>query len=187
QGAGRGSYAEARPSAPGPSRAGRRVHVPMTLDHLFVRHRMALIVAGAALLAFGAMFGLSWAAGFANIAHRFLGVRWTWVPIALGAEALSYLGYIVAYREVTRAEGGHELRLLRAAALVAGGFAMDEAALKGAGVPAREARARVLGLGALEYLILAPAAMGAALFIVVDAKPDLDAALTFPWIVGVPV
>ncbi len=157
---------------------------------------MALIVAGAALLAFGAMFGLSWAAGFANIAHRFLGVRWTWVPIALGAEALSYLGYIVAYREVTRAEGGHELRLLRAAALVAtgfgvfaaaGGFAMDEAALKGAGVPAREARARVLGLGALEYLILAPAAMGAALFIVVDAKPDLDAALTFPWIVGVPV
>src|SRR5581483_2297404 len=41
---------------------------------------------------------------------------------ALAGEALAYLGYTLAYREVARVEDGRELRLPRLFALVASGF-----------------------------------------------------------------
>ena len=165
-------------------------------EQFYSRHRVAILVGLGGALAFGALFGLAWSAGWGTVLHRFVHVHWTWVPIALGAELISYVGYTVAYREVTRAEGGAELPFTKAAALVAtgfgvfvaqGGFALDEVALRKAGLPAKEARARVLGLGTLEYVVLAPAAMAAALYVVVAARPDLDPSLTVPWIVGVPV
>jgi uncharacterized membrane protein YbhN (UPF0104 family) len=165
-------------------------------EHVYSKHRVAFVLAVAATLAFGALFGLAWSAGPVTVVHRLVHVRWWWVPIALVAEVASYAGYVLAYREVTRAEDGTELQLSGSAAAVAtgfgvfvasGGFALDEVVLKSAGVPAREARRRVLGLGVLEYVVLAPAAMAAALYIVVGAHPDLDEALTLPWIVGVPI
>ncbi len=168
----------------------------MTLDRLYGRHRLALTVAAAALLALGANFGLVWSAGFTAIALRFMHVHWIWIPVALGAEVLSFVGYVLAYREVTRAEGGAKMKLTRAAAFVAtgfgvfvptGGFMLDEAALRSTGLSQSEARARVLGLGALEYIVLAPAAMAAALYVVTDTRDRLDDMLTFPWIVGVPL
>ncbi len=168
----------------------------MTLDRLYTRHRLALTVVAAAVLAFSATFGLVWSAGFAAIAARFVNVNWIWIPIAFGAEILSFGGYVLAYREVARAEGGTELKLSRAAALVAtgfgvfvptGGFVLDEAALRVTGLSHKEARERVLGLGALEYVVLAPVAMIAALYVVLQSRDRLDDLLTFPWIVGVPV
>jgi uncharacterized membrane protein YbhN (UPF0104 family) len=168
----------------------------VAVEHLYKAHRVAFVVAAAGVLAFGAFTGLAWWAGFLRVYHRFIHVHWWWALVALGAEVVAYLGYIVAYREVARAEDGHELDLTSAAAVVAtgfgvfvasGGFALDEAVLRSAGVPHREARARVLGLGALEYVVLAPAAMAAAIYIVIRARPDIDPALTFPWIVGVPL
>ena len=168
----------------------------MAVEHLYRAHRLAFVVAAAGVLTFGAFTGLAWWAGFVAVYHRLIHVHWWWAAVALGAEAVAYVGYIVAYREVARAEDGAELDLSSTAAVVAtgfgvfvasGGFALDEAVLRSAGVPAREARSRVLGLGALEYVVLAPAAMGAAVFIVLSRRPDIDPALTFPWIVGVPI
>jgi uncharacterized membrane protein YbhN (UPF0104 family) len=168
----------------------------VAVEHLYKAHRLAFVVVAAGILAFGAFVGLSWWAGFDAVYHRLIHVHWWWALVALGAEIVSYLGYIVAYREVARAEKGTELDLTSTAAAVAtgfgvfvasGGFALDEAVLRSAGVSAREARARVLGLGALEYVVLAPAAMGAAIYIAVFSRPDIDPALTFPWIVGVPL
>jgi uncharacterized membrane protein YbhN (UPF0104 family) len=168
----------------------------VAVEHLYRKHRVAALLTVAALLAFGALFGLAWTAGPAAMLQRLIHVHWVWIPIALGAEIVSYLGYVLAYREVARAEDGTEIGLSGTSAAVAtgfgvfvasGGFALDEAVLKSAGMPAKEARQRVLGLGALEYLVLAPAAMGAALYLVIQAKPDLDTGLTFPWIVGVPL
>lgn len=170
--------------------------VSVAIEHLYKAHRLAFVVVAAGVLTFGAFTGLAWWAGFVRVYHLFIHVHWWWAVVALGAEIVSYLGYIVAYREVARAEDGHELDLSSTAAVVAtgfgvfvasGGFALDEAVLRSAGVPAREARSRVLGLGALEYVVLAPAAMAAAIYIVVFARPDIDPALTFPWIVGVPI
>jgi uncharacterized membrane protein YbhN (UPF0104 family) len=176
-----------------PARGYRR---PVPMDHLYRTNRLAVLVVAAGILAFGAFTGLAWWAGFVAVYHRLIHVHWWWALVALGAEALSYVGYIIAYREVARADDGAEFDLSRTAAVVAtgfgvflhsGGFALDEAVLRSAGVSPREARSRVLGLGALEYVVLAPAAMGAALYIVLFARPDLDPGLTFPWIVGVPV
>jgi uncharacterized membrane protein YbhN (UPF0104 family) len=167
----------------------------VTVEHLYKAHRLAVLVAAAAVLTFGAFTGLAWWAGFVQVYHRFVHVHWWWVPVALACELVAYVGYIVAYREVARAEDGTELPLRSTAAMVStgfgvfvasGGFALDETLLRDAGVPRKEARSRVLGLGALEYVVLAPAAMGAAIYIVLQTRPDLDPSLTFPWIVGVP-
>jgi uncharacterized membrane protein YbhN (UPF0104 family) len=159
-------------------------------------YRVAALVAAAAILSVGALTGLAASVGFEQVWQRAIFPHWEWLPVAVAGQLVAYLGYIVAYREVARAEKGTELDLTSTAAAVAtgfgvfvasGGFALDEAVLRSAGVSAREARARVLGLGALEYVVLAPAAMGAAIYIAVFSRPDIDPALTFPWIVGVPL
>jgi uncharacterized membrane protein YbhN (UPF0104 family) len=107
---------------------------------------------------------------------------------------VAYLGYTFAYREVARAEGGAEFEVPKAAALVAsgfgvfvhgGGFALDREALRRSGLSRTEARRRVLGLGMLEYAVLAPAAAIAAGLVYVT-KQQVSPSLTLPWVIGVP-
>src|SRR3954452_21014812 len=67
-----------------------------------------------------------------------------------------------------------------------GGFAVDVHAFKQAGLSDREVRVRVLGLGALEYALLAPAACIVAIQLLADGhSPSL--ALTLPWAISVPL
>jgi uncharacterized membrane protein YbhN (UPF0104 family) len=157
-------------------------------------HRVAFLVAGAAALSVAAVAGVAWAAGLDKVWRAALHPRWEWLAVAVAGEAVAYVGYTLAYAKVARAEGGAELDVPRAAALVAsgfgvflqgGGFALDREALRRAGMSEREARARVLGLGMLEYAVLAPATMVAAW--VVLHKRGISSSLTLPWIIGVPV
>jgi uncharacterized membrane protein YbhN (UPF0104 family) len=108
---------------------------------------------------------------------------------------VAYAGYTAAYREVARLDRGAELDVPKAAALVAagfgafvhgGGFALDRTALRRAGLSERDARTRVLGLGMLEYAVLAPATLVAAVVVVVWHR-TISTSLTLPWIIGVPV
>jgi uncharacterized membrane protein YbhN (UPF0104 family) len=147
------------------------------------------------VLAAGALLGLAWTIGIGKVSRGLVHPHWLWFPAAVGGELLAYLGYIAAYREVARAEGGAEFGVPRAAALVAtgfgvfvhgGGFALDREALQRAGLSETEARRRVLGLSALEYAILAPATLVAAL-LVLFWHQSVSASLTLPWIIGVPV
>jgi uncharacterized membrane protein YbhN (UPF0104 family) len=158
------------------------------------RSEFVLILAIAAILSLGAFVGVAWTAGFAKVWHTLQNANWIWFPAALGGQALAYVGYTFAYREVARVEGGPQLELPRAAALVAagfgaflapGGFAVDIHALQRAGLSQREARMRVFGLGALEYAVLAPAAcISAGVILTWDvAKPGPG--VTIPWIAGV--
>src|SRR5262249_44982683 len=158
-------------------------------------HRLPLLVLLAAGLATAALFGLAWSAGFDRILEGLAHPRWPWLGVAVCGEIVAYLGYTLAYREVARAEGGAELGVPRAAALVAvgfgafvhgGGFALDRAALQRAGLSEAEARGRVLGLGALEYAVLAPATLVAAVVILLRHQA-VSPSLTLPWVVGVPV
>jgi uncharacterized membrane protein YbhN (UPF0104 family) len=151
-------------------------------------------VALAGCLAAGALAGLAWTVGFADVFSRLVHPHVVWLGIAIAGEILAYAGYTAAYREVARAEGGTELAVPRAAALVAagfgafvhsGGFAFDQAALQRAGLSERDARKRVLGLSALEYAVLAPATAIAAAVVLVW-HPTISSSLTLPWIVGVP-
>jgi uncharacterized membrane protein YbhN (UPF0104 family) len=168
----------------------RRSH----LDHT-PRELVSFIALGASL-AVAALLGVSWAAGFGAVAHRLNAVDWIWIPIALGAEAVAYIGYMLAYREVARVEGGPNLPPAKTAALVAtgfgpfiaqGGFAVDLHAFRQECVDDREARVRVLGLGALEYALLAPATCIVAIMLLFDHVQKPADGLTMPWAIAVPV
>jgi uncharacterized membrane protein YbhN (UPF0104 family) len=156
----------------------------------------ALLVAFAGLLALGALVGISWAAGFETVLRELRHVDPIWLPVAFGMEVAAYLGYVVAYRELARAEGGPSLGLGRAGAIVAagfgafvirGGFVVDRQALEAAGLDPRQARVRVLGLGALEYAVLAPAAALAAMILLVRGATHPSLGFTLPWLIAVPL
>ena len=67
-----------------------------------------------------------------------------------------------------------------------GGFAVDVHAFKQAGLTDQQVRVRVLGLGALEYAVLAPAACVVAIQLLADGhSPSLG--LTLPWAIAVPL
>jgi uncharacterized membrane protein YbhN (UPF0104 family) len=162
---------------------------------VFGARRLPLLVGFAALLAAAALIGLAWSVGFGRTLHLLVHPHWLWLGIAGAGELVAYAGYTLAYREVARAEGGAELHVRHAAALVAagfgvfihgGGFALDREALRRAGLGEREARRRVLGLSVLEYTVLAPATLVAAVIVLLRHQ-SISTSLTLPWIVGVPV
>jgi uncharacterized membrane protein YbhN (UPF0104 family) len=173
----------------------RRLLRPLPhLDRHPAQH--ALLIGIGAVLALGAAVGISWAAGFESVLHELRHIDPIWLPVAFGMELAAYLGYVVAYREVARVEGGPRLGLGRAGAIVAagfgvfvirGGFVVDRQALEAAGLDPREARARVLGLGALEYAVLAPAAALAAVILLVRGSTHPSLGFTLPWVIAVPL
>lgn len=158
-------------------------------------HRLAILVAVAAVLAAGALFGLASTVGIQLALTKLVHPAWPWLGAAVGGELLAYAGYTAAYREIACVEGGAELQVPKAAALVAagfgvfihgGGFALDRMALRRAGLSESEARRRVLGLGTLEYAVLAPMTLGASIVVVIW-HPTISASLTLPWIIGPPI
>jgi uncharacterized membrane protein YbhN (UPF0104 family) len=156
---------------------------------------VVLVLVGAAL-ALAAVIGIAWAAGFHAVWRELRNVDPIWLPVAFGMEVAAYFGYVVAYRELARAKGGPRLGLGRAGAIVAagfgvfvirGGFVVDRHALEDAGLPPREARIRVLGLGALEYAVLAPAAALAAVILLARGSTHPSLGFTLPWAIAVPL
>jgi uncharacterized membrane protein YbhN (UPF0104 family) len=173
-----------------PLSSGGRTHLDRTPRELF-----AFIALGAALST-AAVIGVSWAAGYGAVADRLRHVDARWLPLALGAEVLAYAGYVLAYREVARVDGGPRLPHSRALALVAtgfgvfvarGGFSVDLHAFREEFPDRREASVRVLGLGALEYALLAPATCIVAILLLLDHVHRPASALTMPWAIAVPV
>jgi uncharacterized membrane protein YbhN (UPF0104 family) len=149
----------------------------------------------ASVLALATLFALSEVAGFEPVWDRLRAVHPIWFLVALGAEIVAYLGYVLGYREVSRVDEGPEIDHSRAAAAVAagfgpfvtqGGFALDLHAFKLTGISDREARVRVLGLGALEYALLAPAACIASIQLLASGA-HTPMGLTLPWAVAVPL
>jgi uncharacterized membrane protein YbhN (UPF0104 family) len=156
----------------------------------------AVLIGVGAALALGAAVGISWAAGFESVLHELRQIDPIWLPVAFGMEVAAYLGYVVAYREIARAEGGPRLGLGRAGAIVAagfgafvirGGFVVDRQALEAAGLEPRQARVRVLGLGALEYAVLAPAAALSAVILLARGATHPSLGFTLPWAIAVPL
>jgi uncharacterized membrane protein YbhN (UPF0104 family) len=168
----------------------RRTHLERT------RAESLLFVFASTGIALGALFAVAWAAGFGHVAARLHAVHPIWFLVALGAEAVAYVGYVLSYREVSRVEQGPEMPVRDALAAVTagfgafvaqGGFAVDLHAFRDTGISDREARVRVLGLGALEYALLAPAACITAIVLLVNGAHKPSIALTLPWAIGVPL
>lgn len=116
--------------------------------------------------------------------------------LCLAGQALSVPTYPFAYRAVAHHQGGPLLRprlLLRI--VVAGfgpftprgGFALDKRALHAIDGDEDEAVVRVLGLGALEWARLAPAACLAAIALLIDGDPRPMPSVLWPWALAVPI
>ena len=155
---------------------------------------MLLVVVGA-ILAVGAVFGVAWAAGLDAVRDRLLHVDLVWLPIAAAVLLPAYAGYISAYRAVTEVEGERPLEWRATAAVVAtgfgifhvrGGLGVDLEAMHQSCSSPAEARSRVLGLGALEYAVLAPAASVAAMLVLVEGT-RISWGMTLPWAICVPL
>jgi uncharacterized membrane protein YbhN (UPF0104 family) len=155
----------------------------------------ALIALGVAL-AVGTTVAVAWAAGFGDVLHRLVHPSPVWIALALAGQVVAYFGYMLAYREVARVERGPKLGVMKLAAVVFtgfgvfvahGGFSADVVALRGTGISTREARKRVMGLGALEYVLLAPAACVSAIVILAHGTGTPNLGLTLPWAIAVPL
>jgi uncharacterized membrane protein YbhN (UPF0104 family) len=171
----------------------RRVLVASYLEQHPAHVCMFVVIAG--MLATGALAGLAAMAGFGEVVERLANPHWFWLSAALSATAVSYVGYVLAYREAAFTERGTHVSLRHVGTLVAGGFglfiprggfALDFEALKLAGIPPREARVRTLSLSTLEYAVLAPAAFVVAVLLLVRGWPT-QLGVRLPWAVGVPV
>jgi uncharacterized membrane protein YbhN (UPF0104 family) len=159
------------------------------------RAESLVFVVASTLIALGTLVAISWVAGFDHVLSRLKMVDPVWFAAAFGAQIVAYVGYVLAYREVARVEEGCDLRTRDVVAAVTagfgsfvarGGFAVDVHAFKQAGLSDQQVRMRVLGLGALEYALLAPAACVVAIQLLANGhSPSLG--LTLPWAISVPL
>ena len=157
-------------------------------------HVVVLMVLAAALSLIATIF-VAGAAGYVAVASHLRHANWYWIPFAMAGAVAAHIGYTFAYREVAHVGRGVKLSALRAGAIVSagfgmfiprGGFAVDIEALEDLGVPPEEARIRVLGLGSLEYAVLATGALICAIFLVLD-HAHAQRAVTLSWLIGVPL
>jgi len=174
----------------------RYLNIENKSDFHRTRTESFVFLVAASALALATLFALSEVAGFDNVWDRMQRVNYIWFLVAFGAEIVAYLGYVIGYREISRVDEGPQMDHGRAAAAVAagfgpfvtgGGFALDLHAFKLTGISDREARVRVLGLGALEYATLAPAACIASILLLTAGGHTPTMGLTLPWAVAVPL
>src|SRR5689334_15939713 len=150
-----------------------------------------------AVLALGAIAGLADLAGAERIDRAARHLHPAWLVLCLFGELVAYAGYVLAVRDTAKVDQGpklsfgHSIRAVVggfgvfAATRTSGGFAVDYWTLRTAGDDREGAVARVLALGALEYAVLAPAALCAAIAILVDGE-DISLGLTLPWLAVIP-
>ena len=173
----------------------RRVAGAFRAHHLDHGPRtVASFVVLGVLLALAAGTGVAWDAGFQSVGNLISHPNVLLLVLGLAGAGAALVGYVLAYREIARVDEGLDIGLPRTGALVAtgfgvfvprGGFALDLEALRDLGVPLREARVRVLGLGSLEYVVLAAAAFISSLVLLLRHSPAQHAVL-MSWIIGVP-
>jgi len=148
-------------------------------------------------LALGAIAGLADLAGGERIDRAARHLHPAWLVLCFFGELVAYAGYVLAVRDTAKVDQGPKLSFghsiqaviggfgVFAATRTSGGFAVDYWALRTAGEDREGAVARVLALGALEYAVLAPAALCAAIAILVDGE-DISLGLTLPWLAVIP-
>jgi uncharacterized membrane protein YbhN (UPF0104 family) len=160
------------------------------------RNFLILLVAGA--IATAAAMGLADVAGYRRLVDAVQDVVPTWFSVCFGAQVVAYLGYVLAVRDIARVDGGPLLSLrlsmrtvvagfgVFAATHAAGGFAVDYWTFRRSGLRRREALARVLALGALEYAVLAPAALISAIVLAFGIGDHVRDAMIYPWLAVIP-
>jgi uncharacterized membrane protein YbhN (UPF0104 family) len=147
-------------------------------------------------LAVAAVVGIAGAYGFGAFAQAWSNLDFAWLALAVGAELLAVPAYMFCYRALVRVNDGPRLQAPLVARVVMGGFGpfavrggfvLDKRALHAIEGDEKAARVRVLGLGALEWALLAPVACVCAIALLVTGDPRPMASLLWPWAIAVPV
>jgi uncharacterized membrane protein YbhN (UPF0104 family) len=134
--------------------------------------------------------------GFDAFADAWRNPSPAWILLVVGGELLAIPAYAIAYRIVAKVNAGPELSWsLTLRAVVAGfgafapggGFALDKKLLHAVHNDERGATVRVLGLGALEWALLAPAAWISAVVLLVEGDSNVMPSLLWPWAIAVPI
>jgi uncharacterized membrane protein YbhN (UPF0104 family) len=162
-----------------------------------VERRPLLVLLVPTALALGAVAGLADLAGAERIDQAARNLHPAWLVLCFGGELLAYAGYVLAVRDTAKVDSGPKLSFghsiqavvggfgVFAATRTSGGFAVDYWALRSAGADRDGAVARVLALSALEYAVLAPAALCAAIALLADGE-NVSLGLTLPWLAVIP-
>lgn len=150
----------------------------------------ALVLAACTVVAIAAAYG------FGAFANAWSHPHWGWLVLALCTALLAIATYALCYRAAASAHGGAKLQMtlaLRAVILgfapfaPGGGFALDKRVLHAIEDDEHMATIRVLGLGALEWTLLAPAAWLCAVVLLVVGDHRPMPSLLWPWAIAVPV
>jgi uncharacterized membrane protein YbhN (UPF0104 family) len=145
-------------------------------------------------LSVGALVGITIDVGWRPLWAVLQHADWVFALFVPVAVAVSYLGYTLAYREVANTEKC-DLGLRDTLRIVTTGFgpvsprggsAIDVHELSRRGLDRDTAEERVRVLGLLEYAVLAPATLLAAIYMVTQGM-KAQAGLLPSWIIGVPL
>ncbi len=170
-------------------------------DEIFgVDRRKALltIVAGVVVIAI-AVFFIGQVASFPKMVRALRHARKGWFVVCLAGEIVAYLGYIAAYRDVARVDGGPHFRFWTVTRVVAVGFGafvagssfgtlgVDYWALHKAGEEPHRAVRRVLALNTLQWGVLAAAAAIAGALLLAGVESGAPLSMELAWTIVVPL
>lgn len=155
------------------------------------------VVVGLVLVA-AAVAGIGQITSFHEMVQALRDADTIWFPVCLAGEILAYIGFIVAYRDVARVDGGPVFPLWTATRVVAIGFGayalgtsagslgLDYWALHRAGETPQAAIRRVLGLNTVEWMVLGIYACLAAVVIAAGGG-SAPLPMVLAWLIAVPV
>lgn len=152
----------------------------------------AVVIAWA--LASGVVILIAWLSGWRGFGDALERFRPLWALVALGGQLPVYAGYTLAYRAIMGVDGGPRLSVSTSARIVvagfgafapAGGFGLDKRMLGHLHHDDRAVMIRILGLGAVEYAAIAPAACVSAIVLLAIGS-GIHGAVLWPWALAVP-
>lgn len=147
-------------------------------------------------LAAAAVIGIGSAYGWSGFSGAWQHPSWGWLVLAVAAAPLAHVAYAFAYRAVAEADGAPELPPPLLARMVAagfgpfvlrGGFGVDHRILRALHDDDEAALSRMLGLGSLEWLLLAPAACISAIVLLAWGDRRPLPSMLWPWALLVPL
>ncbi|MFL5826189.1 MAG: YbhN family protein [Thermoleophilaceae bacterium] len=157
-------------------------------------HPYALTVLALAFAA-TAVLGIAGAYGFGHVGDALDQAEPAWLALIAAAEVVSYTAYVVAYRSIACVQGHDAIPTRVAARVVAagfgplaagGGFALDKQALHALHSDEDAATVGVVGLGVLEWALLAPAACICAIAMLFQDGDGVWPSVLWPWAIAVP-
>jgi uncharacterized membrane protein YbhN (UPF0104 family) len=177
----------------------RRVRARLGQFLLWVEEKPLVVIIASAGATISAALVLGSYAGWPRVLKRtYAPHSWGWLAVCLVGELIAYFGYALTIRDMARVDDGPEMDIAVSAKTVAagfgvfaatrssGGFAVDYWAFRHAGAGRRDALARVLALGFLEYAVLGVVALAASALLLLRLDGHAGYAATLPSLTIIP-